>query len=132
MLQRNGTVAPGALARRNGRTAYEHATLSLLIADGVGEVAEGSLVSRALTATVGGRLDLLRRRIEARAEVASRPSGEGTHRPAFSFDLSGPWDGMNIGPAVPARPVENASVQFRRPGADLPLGIRAYAPASAP
>ena len=132
MLQRNGTVAPGALARRNGRTAYEHATLSLLIADGVGEVAEGSLVSRALTATVGGRLDLLRRRIEARAEVASRPSGEGTHRPAFSFDLSGPWDGMNIGPAVPTRPVENASVQFRRPGADLPLGIRAYAPTSAP
>lgn len=132
MLQRNGTVAPGALARRNGRTAYEQATLSLLFADGIGEVAEGSLAARAITASVSGRVDLIRRRVEARADVASRANPEGTHRPAFSFDLSGPWDALRVGPAVPAQPVENASVHFRRPGADLPLGIRAYAPASVP
>ncbi|WP_342152075.1 AsmA-like C-terminal region-containing protein [Methylorubrum sp. SB2] len=131
VLQRSGAVAQGALARRNGRTPYEHAALSLLFSDGVGEVVEGSFAGRGLTASLSGRLDLARRRVEARADVAPRAGTEGAPRHAASFALTGPWESVSVGPAMLARATETAD-RFRRPGADLPLGIRAYAPASAP
>ena len=131
MLHRSGTVAPGALARRNGRTPYEHAALALLFSDGIGEVVEGSFASRSVTASLSGRLDLAGRRVEARADVAPRTAAEGTPGNAASFELSGPWDSVNVGPAMLARAAENTAARFRRPGSDLPLGIRAYAPGSA-
>ncbi|KQT57126.1 cell envelope biogenesis protein AsmA [Methylobacterium sp. Leaf456] len=130
MLQRSGAVTQGTLARRNGRTPYEHAALSLLFSDGIGEVVEGSFAGRGLTASLSGRLDLARRRVEAQAEVAPRAGTEGAARNAASFALTGPWDAVSVGPAMLARAAENAD-RFRRPGADLPLGIRAYAPATA-
>lgn len=131
VLQRSGTVAPGTLAHRNGRTPYEHAALSLLFSDGVGEVVEGSFAGRGLTASLSGRLDLTRRRVEARADVAPRPGGEAAPAQVASFALTGPWDAVSVGPAMLARAADAAD-GVRRPGADLPLGIRAYAPASAP
>ncbi|GAB6842637.1 AsmA protein [Methylorubrum rhodinum] len=133
VLQRSGAAAPGTLARRNGRTPYEHAALSLLFSDGVGEVVEGSFASNALIASLSGRLDLAGRRVEARADVAPRAAAsEGTPRHAASFELSGPWDAVNVGPAILARAADGTAARFRRPGSDLPLGIRAYAPGSAP
>ncbi len=130
-LQRSGASAHGTTARHNARTPYEHAALSLLFSDGVGEVVEGSVAARGVTASLSGRLDLARRRVEARAEVAPRSVGQGTTRTAASFALTGPWDAVRVGPAIMARAAETTDDRFRRPGADLPLGIRAYAPASA-
>lgn len=130
VLQRSGAVTPATLAKRNGRTPYEHAALSLLFSDGVGEVVEGSFAGRGLTASLSGRLDLARRRVEARAEVAPRPGSEGASGNAASFALTGPWDAVSVGPAM--LDADATADRLRRPGADLPLGIRAYAPASAP
>ncbi|MEH3117472.1 MAG: AsmA family protein [Methylorubrum populi] len=135
VIHRGGTVAPGALARRNGRTPFERAAVTLLFADGVGEIVEGSLASRTLDASLHGRISLVDRRFQARAELLSRvaASAEGTPPATALFEIAGPWD------AVTARRSQHAQADdprqrvlgkgFRRPGADLPLGIRAYVPA---
>ncbi|MFY9292490.1 MAG: hypothetical protein WAP03_17615, partial [Methylorubrum rhodinum] len=59
-------------------------------------------------------------------------ASEGMPRHAASFELSGPWDAVSVGPAILARAADSTAARFRRPGSDLPLGIRAYAPGSAP
>lgn len=72
VVHRGGAVAPGALARRNGRTPFEHAAVTLLFADGVGEIVEGRLASRTLGASLNGRVALADRRFQARAEILPR------------------------------------------------------------
>lgn len=135
LLQRGGTPVAGLPARRNGRTPYRHAAVSVLFSEGVGEIVEGSIEAGALTASLSGRLTLVDRRFEARAELTPRDAAEAAPRMTTRFDMSGPWDAVSVRPAVLARagddPVEAAS-RFRRLGSDLPMGIRAYAPSPDP
>jgi len=139
VIQR-GRLAPGPLARRNGRTPFERASLSVLFGDGVGEIGEGTLNARALTASLRGRISLPERRFLARAEVLPRVAavGEGTPRPAPLFEIAGPWDAV----AVKAKGVEKSSeTGHGEPGGTaeplpvpatavpgLPERARAYAP----
>lgn len=139
VIHRGGAVAPGALARRNGRTPFEHAALTLLFVDGIGEIVEGRLASRTLGASLNGRVALADRRFQARAELQSRAatSAEGASPPTTLFEIAGPWDAVSVrASAGPRHDGDEArqratSDAVRRPGADLPLGIRAYAPANA-
>lgn len=139
VIHRGGVVAPGALARRNGRTPFEHAAVTLLFADGVGEIVEGRLASRTVGASLNGRVALADRRFQARAKLKSRAAApaDGAQAAATLFEMAGPWDAVSVrAEAAPqpgadeARP-RAAPDAFHRPGADLPLGIRAYAPANA-
>ena len=138
VVHRGGVVAPGALARRNGRTPFEHAAVTLLFADGVGEIVEGRLASRTLGASLNGRVALADRRFQARAEILSRAtaSADGASAPATLFEIGGPWDAVSVRASAAPRPAGDearppaAPDSFQRPGADLPLGIRAYVPAN--
>lgn len=138
VIHRGGALAPGALARRNGRTPFEHAAVTLLFADGVGEIVEGRLASRTLGASLNGRVALADRRFQARAELQARASAaDGTPPTATLFEIAGPWDAVSVrasaGPLPAGADARQGAVpeSFRRPGADLPLGIRAYAPGNA-
>jgi AsmA protein len=132
-------MAPGALARRNGRTPFEHAAVTLLFADGVGEIVEGRLASRSLGASLNGRIALADRRFQALAEIQPRTnaSADGAPPAATQFEIAGPWDAVSVrASADPQAGGVDARRRalpdlVRRPGADLPLGIRAYAPANA-
>jgi len=138
VVHRGGAVAPGALARRNGRTPFEHAAVTLLFADGVGEIVEGRLASRTLGASLNGRVALADRRFQARAEILSRAtaSADGASAPATLFEIGGPWDAVSVRASAAPRPAGDearppaAPDSFQRPGADLPLGIRAYVPSN--
>ncbi|GJE26024.1 hypothetical protein LKMONMHP_0868 [Methylobacterium organophilum] len=135
VVHRGGAVAQGALARRNGRTPFERAALSIRFADGIGEIAEGVLSARALEASLRGRISLPDRRLSAEAELQPR-GAEGAGRPATLFAIGGPWDavavervhregGSDTDPlsgAFERRPVPTAAI----PG--LSERVRAYAP----
>ncbi|WP_232628481.1 AsmA-like C-terminal region-containing protein [Methylobacterium sp. Leaf118] len=133
LLQRGGAPAAGPPGRRNARTPYEQASVSVLFSEGVGEIVEGRIQAAALTASLTGRLTLADRRFEARAELTPRIATDSAPRVTARFDLSGPWDAVSVRPAILARaeddPIETAAGRLRRPGSDLPMGIRAYVPA---
>ncbi|GAA0244769.1 hypothetical protein LNAOJCKE_0734 [Methylorubrum aminovorans] len=139
VIHRGGAMAPGALARRNGRTPFEKAAVTLLFADGVGEIVEGRLASRTLGASLNGRVALADRRFQARAEIKPRAdaSADGAAASATLFEIAGPWNAVSVRANADPRPGEDdarqnaVSESVRRPGADLPLGIRAYAPSNA-
>ncbi len=141
VIHRNGALAPGALARRNGRTSFDRAGLSLHFSDGVGEIGEGFLTASALTATLRGRLSLTERSFRARAELAPRlAGGQGdppAARPGTLFEIAGPWNAVSVRRAEHDAPPPNLGGQngpvarnpSRPPGAvGLPAAARAYAP----
>lgn len=132
VIQRHGGVAAGALARRNGRTPFERAALGLRFADGVGEIAEGTLQASALGASLRGQVSLRDRSVRARAEL--HPRGEPA-RPGPLFDLAGPWDDVAVrvarpGEAEPDLRTHTAEPRAfqNTPGLVLPGTARAYAP----
>ncbi|GJD55896.1 AsmA family protein [Methylobacterium dankookense] len=132
VIQRHGGVAAGALARRNGRTPFERASLSLRFADGVGEIAEGVLQASALSASLRGYVSLRDHSFRARAELHPRADSA---RPGPLFDLAGPWDAVTVraarpGEAEPELPTSSAapSAFHGVPGLILPGTARAYAP----
>ena len=95
VMHRNGAVAPGALARRNGRTPFERAAVALKFADGVGEIGEGTLKAANLTGVLRGQISLPTRSVQARAELGPKAAGEGT-RPTMAFEIVGPWDAVRV------------------------------------
>lgn len=133
----NRGPAQGALARRNGRTPFERAALSLTFTDGIGEIAEGTLSARTLTATLRGQLSLPDRHFRARAELLPRSAsaGEATTGSATLFEIRGPWDAVAV-QAVPKRNGATAGADRLAdppgaPAAALPplsTNVRAYAP----
>ncbi|GEP06928.1 AsmA family protein [Methylobacterium oxalidis] len=139
VIQRNGAVAQGALARRNGRTAFERAALSLRFSDGVGEIGEGFLRSAALTASLRGQVFLAERRFRARAELTPRVAG-GAEAPRAGnlFEIAGPWGAVTVRPAshdepsaLPDHRDGRTPLQgpLRQPASvGLPPAARAYAP----
>lgn len=135
VVHRNGAVAAGALARRNGRTAFERAGVTLRFTDGIGEIVDGSLKAAALTASLRGRVSLPDRSVQARAEVLPR-GAEGTARGATMFEISGPWEAVAVRAPTTGLPepeavagTGSAGGAMRAPsGMRLPAAIRAYAP----
>ncbi|TXM75305.1 AsmA family protein [Methylobacterium sp. WL69] len=132
VVHRNGTPAAGALARRNGRTAFEHAGLTLRVVDGVGEIADGVLRTSALTGTLTGAVVLPERRFEARAQLLPRAAADGTARPGPTYAIAGPWDAVVVRKAAPEDGGGLTSTGALRPGPGgrpgLPAAARAYAP----
>ncbi|WP_019903525.1 AsmA family protein [Methylobacterium sp. 77] len=147
VVHRNGVAADGALARRNGRTPFERAGVTLRFVDGVGDITDGMLKTASLTASLRGTLSLPERSLVARAELMPRAAGDTTLRPGASqgppqgslFDIEGPWDAV----AVRALSREGGSDLDSRGGSivapnalrvpatgtfDLPMRVRAYAP----
>lgn len=143
VVHRGGAVAPGALARRNGRTGFDRAGISLVFNDGVGEIDEGGLAARTLTASLRGRLSLPERRFLARAALlprkgagdrgaGDRGAGEATPVPAATlFEIAGPWDAVAVRPMPRDGRAESAEALLSAPASalpGLPSQVRAYAP----
>lgn len=132
VIQRNGQVAPGALARRNARTAFEAAAVSMRFSDGVGEIEESGLRGGNVTASLRGQMSLPLRRIAARAGLTHREPA----RTAL-FEITGPWHGPSVrtapqGSLMPDAPPGGDTTgpdSLRPPAAfGLPRAARAFAP----
>jgi len=91
IVHRNGVVPAGALARRNGRTAFERAAITLRFSDGIGEFAESGLRGPSVGASLQGQISLPSRRIEARGDLALRAADPSRR---LLFEVSGPWDAL--------------------------------------
>ncbi len=92
-----GLDVPAALRRpdqpaagRGGRTDFQTVQLAIRIADGVAEIADGTLDSSALKASLEGRISLPARFVSFRA-VAAQPTG-----PGVTVDVNGPWSDPNV------------------------------------
>lgn len=135
VIHRNGVVAPGALARRNGRTAFERAVVTLRFVDGVGEIAESGLLGPGVGATLHGQVSLPDRRLDVRGDLVLRPQADPAR--GIQFAVTGPWSALT---AQTVTPVEASDPASRIGEAMLPdplklpatLGLpgnaRAYAP----
>jgi AsmA protein len=131
VLHRNGAVAAGALARRNGRTAFEHAGLTLRVVDGIGEIVDATLRAPALTGALGGALVLPERRVETWAQLLPRGAADGAVRQGPSYAIAGPWDAITVRKAAPDAGDGPVPGSLRMPAAGastLPAAVRAYAP----
>ena len=134
VIHRGGGLAQGALARRNGRTPFDRAGVSLAFADGVGEITEGGLTARALTANLRGQLSLPDRAFKARAELLPRMASafEVAATPSVLFEIAGPWDAVTVQPAPNRDRTANepspAGDPLRTPANALPTRVRAFAP----
>ncbi|GJE17095.1 AsmA family protein [Methylobacterium marchantiae] len=143
VVHRNGIAASGALARRNGRTPFERAGVTLRFVDGIGEITDGTLKANSLTASLRGTLSLPDRSLIAKAELMPRAANDNALRPGAPqgplFDIEGPWDAV----AVRAISRDGGSDLDSRGGSilapnalrvpttgnfDLPTRARAYAP----
>ncbi len=92
VVHRNGAVASGALARRNGRTAFERAVVTLRFVDGVGEIAESGLLGPSVGATLHGQVSLPERRLDAKGDLVLRPPGDASR--GILFAVTGPWSAL--------------------------------------
>lgn len=135
VVHRNGAVAPGALARRNGRTTVERAAVTVRFVDGIGEITEAGLRGPGIAAVLRGRLSLPERRLDARGDLALRPPGDPSR--SLPFAVSGPWDAVTVQTvargedgAAPGLSGEAMPPEALKPPAPLGLSgsVRAYAP----
>ncbi|WP_457107029.1 AsmA family protein [Methylobacterium sp. P5_C11] len=135
VVHRNGVVASGALARRNGRTAFDRAVVTLRFVDGVGEIAESGLLGPSVGATLRGQVSLPERRLDARGELVLRPPAEPSR--GLLFEVSGPWSALTAQTAVHGETSEAAGRYGEAMLPDplklpatlgLPGTARAYAP----
>jgi AsmA protein len=92
VIHRNGAVAAGALARRNGRTAFERAVVTLRFVDGIGEIAESGLLGPNVGATLHGQVSLPERRLDAKGDLVLRPPADPSR--GLLFEVSGPWNAL--------------------------------------
>lgn len=135
VIHRNGAVASGALARRNGRTGVDRASATLRFSEGVGEITDAILRGPGIGASLRGQVSLPEQRIAAQADIALRPPADPTR--GVLFEISGPWDALRA--HVVSR--DDAPIPVARAGEatsprplDLPAplgfpgGARAYAP----
>ncbi|TXM66644.1 MULTISPECIES: AsmA family protein [unclassified Methylobacterium] len=131
VLHRNGAIAPGALARRNGRTPFERAAIALRFADGIGEIGEGTLKTASLTGILRGQISLPARSVSARAELGPKAGGD-PGRPGLAFEIVGPWDAVRVRAAQkaaePERRDEGPASLHVPTSVVIPGTARAYAP----
>lgn len=93
-----------ARAWRGGRTPFETAQLSVTVANGMAEIADGSIDSGASQTILEGRLSLVDRFLSLKATTRTAPDAP-TGRPALVLDVNGPWDRLvalpSAAPSVP-------------------------------
>ncbi|WP_238232157.1 AsmA family protein [Methylobacterium thuringiense] len=133
VIHRGGAVAQGALARRNGRTAFERAGITLAFSDGIGEIEEGGLTARSLTARLRGRISLPERSFLARAALLPRKGAtdSGSLAVPTAFEIAGPWNAVAVRAGSRSDAADPADAVARAPSAivpGLPTQVRAYAP----
>lgn len=135
VVHRNGAVASGALARRNGRTAFERAVVTLRFVDGVGEIAESGLLGPSVGATLHGQVSLPERRLDARGDLVLRPPGDSAR--GILFAVTGPWNALTAQTAAHSEPSDPAGRigdamlpdPLKLPATlGLPGSVRAFAP----
>ena len=100
VIHRGGLVAPGALARRNGRTSFERVAVSLNFSDGLGAITEGDLTARTLSAKLRGQVSLPDKHFLARVELLPRSPTAAADALASSrstlFEIAGPWQAVTV------------------------------------
>ena len=135
VIHRNGAVAPGALARRNGRTAFERAAVTLRFVDGIGEITEAGLLGPGVGATLHGQVSLPERRLDAKGSLVLRPATDPLR--GLLFEISGPWSALTAQTLAPGEGAEPAGrsgeallpLSLKEPAAvGLPGTARAYVP----
>jgi AsmA protein len=87
---------------RMGRTVVTQAAASLTIEKGVGGVVSGSMVGPGVSVSLAGSIDIVGRRLLARA-TATQTGGDGLptpNGPRLDFDMAGPWSAPTIKPFV--------------------------------
>ena len=135
VIHRNGGLAPGALARRNGRTGFDKAMIAMRFADGIGEITEADLRGAGVAATLRGQLSLPGQRLDMMALLAPRPSLDGAR--TVRIAIAGPWDALTTeaqrgdaeDPAGQTSTFARMRGILQVPAAlGLPVDIRAYAP----
>jgi AsmA protein len=135
VVHRNGAVASGALARRNGRTVVERAAVTLRFTDGIGEILDAGLLGPGVGASLHGQLSLPGRRLDARGDLALRPPGDPSR--GLLFEVSGPWNALTAQTVVHGEGTEPAGRSgeamlpdpLKLPGTlGLSGNARAYAP----
>jgi len=135
VIHRNGGLAPGALARRNGRTGFERAAVVLRFTDGIGEITEADLRGAGVAATLRGQISLPDQRLDVVALLAPRLAAEGAR--LVRIAITGPWDaltartqhGDNDDPTGQTSAVARMRGILQMPASiGLPPDTRAYAP----
>lgn len=135
VIHRNGGIAPGALARRNGRTGFDKASIALRFADGIGEITEADLRGAGVAATLRGQISLPTQRLDMVAQLTPRQAAEGTR--AVRIAIAGPWDDLSAesqrteveDPASSTSSLARMRSILQIPAhLGLPNEIRAYAP----
>lgn len=134
VIHRNGHLAPGALARRNGRTGFERAQVVLRFTDGVGEITEADLRGAGVAATLRGQVSLPDQRLDVVAVLSPRQALESGR--SIRIAIAGPWDDLtaqgqrgDVDDAGSRMPGEGQAGVLHMPAAlDLPGTTRAYAP----
>jgi AsmA protein len=98
-----------------GRTAFDHASLSLRFAKGVASIEEGKLENPSLWLGFGGSVDFGERGLDlhAVAKPAAGAAASGKDDSDFRFDIVGSWDDLAFTPDVRGL--------IRRSGAAAPL-----------
>lgn len=95
VLRRADKPAAGGQELR-GRTPFEQAQVTLVFADGRGEVVDGTLSAPTVNGHLQGRLSLPERTLNAVARLeGAAPSGG---QQPVGFDISGPWQRLAVAP----------------------------------
>jgi AsmA protein len=98
---------------KGGRTPFDQAQAQIVVKNGIGEVAESRLKAPALQTSLQGRVSLVDRTLNLRADVSSGTSTAPDPTPALVFDVSGGWDSIVLAP--------DARSLIERSGAAKPL-----------
>lgn len=89
-----------SLEWRGGRTPFDLAQLNLAVAGGVGEVADGSLVSPAIRTFLHGKISFLDRMVALRADVI--PTANPSPEPLIAFAVTGGFGDIVVTPDAKA------------------------------
>lgn len=135
VIHRNGGLAPGALARRNGRTGFDRAAIVLRFAGGIGEITEADLRGAGVAATLRGQVSLPDQRLDMVAQLVPRQGVDNAH--TVRIAIAGPWDDLTAQAQhgeieeLPGQPSTQDRIRgmLQMPAAaGLPADTRAYAP----
>lgn len=96
-----------AMEWRGGRTNFEQVGFNLIVAKGVGEVAEGTMSAPGLRGNLGGRIDFSDQQLNLRGVVAAPTTA--VPAKGFPLGITGSWDSPTIAPDIQAL-IERSSV----------------------
>jgi AsmA protein len=98
---------------KGGRTPFDQAQAQINLKNGIGEVTETRLTAPALLTNLQGRISLVDRTLDLKADVSSGTPSVPDPAPALVFDVSGGWDNVVVAP--------DARSLIERSGAAKPL-----------